>query len=343
MIAMRAEMAQGLEDPGALRAALQTAIELEHATIPAYLYALYSLEPGTSPEITALLRSVVVEEMTHMGLVCNILNAIGGAPAIDAPGFIPTYPGPLPGAVESGLAVPLSPLTPDLVANVFMVIEEPEGPLEFAVDELAGALTIGQFYEAIGSRLTAAGEGIFTGDPSRQVTHGLGNDELIAVTDLAGALRAIETIVEQGEGTTTSPTDDRGELAHYYRFAEIHEGKRLISNPDAPPDAPPNERYVYGGEPVTLDVAGVRPLIVNPARHAYAQGTRARDANDTFNYTYTSLLKSLHAAFNGRQEALMSAIGLMASCKQQALDMGTIPAGAATFAGPSFEYRPTNP
>jgi rubrerythrin len=342
MITLKAELAQGLEDPLVLRAALQTAIELEHATIPPYLYALYSLE-ASNHEIAALLRSVVIEEMTHMGLVCNILNAIGGAPDIDGPHFIPTYPGPLPGSVESQLIVPLSPFTQDLVSSVFMVIEEPEDPLEFPTFELAAQLTIGQFYEAIAQQLTAVGESIFCGDPGRQVTHDLGIEELVAITDLASALNAIETIVEQGEGTTQVPTDAEGELAHYYRFAEIHHGRRLVPNPDAPPDAPPDQRYSYSGKPIPFDGASVRPLVLNPTTETYAAGTQASYANDSFNYTYTSLLKSLHATFNGQPGRLMATVGLMESCKQQALNMGTLPVGDGNVAGPSFQYRPTNP
>jgi rubrerythrin len=57
-----------------LRRALQHAIELEHATIPTYLYALYSIKPGTNPEIVWLIKSIVSEEMLHLSLDCNILN-----------------------------------------------------------------------------------------------------------------------------------------------------------------------------------------------------------------------------------------------------------------------------
>ena len=342
MITLQARLAQNLADPRELRAALQSAVELEHATIPTYLYALYSLEPNANAEIGALLRSVVLEEMTHMGLACNILNAIGGAPVIDDPAFIPRYPGPLPGAVESELVVPLAPFSQSLVADVFMVIEEPEEPLAFpAGAEAQRPLTIGQFYEAIAHELRAAGEGIFTGDPSRQVTHDLGTEELIAISDLRGALQAIETIVEQGEGTRQSPTDDEGQLAHYYRFAEIHHGRRLVENPHAPPDAPPDERYAYVGPPIPFDPARVRPLVTNPTTAGYAEGTAARYACTTFNYTYTSLLKSLHATFNGRPGNLDAAIGLMESLKQQAVEMGTIRVGDRR-AGPSFEYQPVN-
>lgn len=349
MITLKVELAQGLENPAALRDALQTAIRLEHATIPAYLYALYSLAPGSNAEIATLLRSVVIEEMTHMGLACNMLNAIGGAPAIDGPGFLPTYPGPLPGAVESGLVVGLAPFSTQLVHDVFMTIEEPEDPLDFPVDELAAIqeqLTIGQFYTAIADELQSAGEEIFTGDPARQVTHDLGIEELVAITGLDSALAAIETIVEQGEGTTQTPTDDQGELAHYYRFAEIYNGRLLVANPAAPPDAPPDERYHYAGAPIPFDAGGVRPLITNPGPESYPAGSAAAVADTSFNYTYTSLLRSLHATFNGRPGSLVAAVGLMESCKQQALAMATLEvrtsAGAVQRAGPSFRYQPTN-
>ena len=137
-------------------------------------------------------------------------------------------------------------------------------------------LTIGQFYAAIADQLKAAGEDIFTGDPARQVTHDLGIEELVAITDLESALAAIEIIVEQGEGTTQTPTDDEGELAHYYRFAEIYNGRLLVPNPAAPPDAPPDERYHYAGAEIPLDAGGVRPLVVNPGPDSYAAGSAAR-------------------------------------------------------------------
>jgi rubrerythrin len=343
MITLKPELAEGLDSLQGLRGALQSAIELEHSTIPPYLYALYSITPGTNAEIASLLRSVVIEEMTHMGLACNILNAIGGAPAIANPAFVPAYPGPLPGMVESQLTVPLSALTLDLVENVFMVIEEPEDPLEFPTLELAADVTIGQFYEQIAEQLRAAGEKIFTGDPGRQVAHDLGDEELVAITDLSGALAAIETIVEQGEGTTRKPTDDQGELAHYYRFAEIFHGHRLVPVPGVAPDAPPEQQYAYDGPPIPFDAAGVRSLVLNPTTASYAEGTQARHANETFNYTYTSMLKSLHQTFNGRPAMLTSAVGVMESCKQQALAMGELKVSGTTFAGPSFQYQPTNP
>jgi hypothetical protein len=57
---------------------------------------------GNNAEIGTLIDSVVKEEVAHMALACNILNAIGGEPAIDTPQFIPIYPGPLPGTIADG-------------------------------------------------------------------------------------------------------------------------------------------------------------------------------------------------------------------------------------------------
>jgi len=63
-----------------LREHLQWAIELEHATLPPYLTALYSLDPERNPAAVEVLSSVFVEEMLHLALAANLLNAVGGAP-----------------------------------------------------------------------------------------------------------------------------------------------------------------------------------------------------------------------------------------------------------------------
>src|SRR5687768_4726057 len=89
------KLAQG--DKKSVLSAIQDAIKLEHSTIPPYLYALYSLKEGNNQGIIDIIQSVVIEEMLHMTLACNILNALGGTPEIDTPSFVPTYPGTLPG------------------------------------------------------------------------------------------------------------------------------------------------------------------------------------------------------------------------------------------------------
>lgn len=339
MIELKAELFANLDTHGGLQTALQNAIELEHATIPAYLSALYSIKPDSNTEIQELLLSVVIEEMLHMALACNILNAVGGSPSIDDPDFIPKYPGPLPGSVQSGLQVPLKRFSIDLVKTVFMTIEEPEDPLHFPVRALAAAppLTIGRFYAEIGRQIQAQGDRIFVGDPARQLTHGFPASELTRVTDVASALKAIDTIVQQGEGTTRSPLDPQHELAHYYRFEEIAKGYTLR------PDSTVPEGFSFSGPAIPFDPNGVWPVIDNPKSASYPAGSPARNASDTFNYTYTSLLKSLHETFNGRPNRLGAGIGLMESLKEQALDLTAIALGDGTNAGPSFEYQPINP
>ncbi|NMO90363.1 ferritin-like domain-containing protein [Actinomycetospora sp. TBRC 11914] len=99
-----------------LHTALQAAVELELATIPPYLCAMWSVDDpnGTDP-VRALIKSIAVEEMGHMATACNLLTAIGGTPQINTAAAVPQYPGPLPGGVHPGLTIPLSGLTKDLV------------------------------------------------------------------------------------------------------------------------------------------------------------------------------------------------------------------------------------
>lgn len=346
MILLKSEVAANLDGtlPG-VRRALQQAIELEHATLPTYLYALYSLKPDTNERIATLMLSVIMEEMLHMALSCNILNAVGGHPVIDKADFIPAYPGPLPGGIESNLEVPLAPFSLALIENVFMVIEEPEDPQHFPVKTEALAaeaqMTIGQFYDRLKRCIIELSEkgNIFTGNASYQLTKGLPG--LIAVHDVSTASDAIDTIVRQGEGTHTSPLDPQHTPAHYYRYAEIFYGKTLVPNTTPPPD------FAYAGEAIPFDPDGVYPAVTNPALDGYAPKSAASFNNDTFNYTYTSLLCTLHILFNGHPDRLIAAIGLMESLKELAFAMmSAIPAGPAVpglNAGPSFQYNPTNP
>ena len=345
MIRMNADVVRNLNySLDGLKKSLQQAIELEHATIPAYLYALYSLQPEANKRIQSLVLSVVLEEMLHMSLACNVLNAIGGSPVIDKPKFIPHYPGPLPGTVETGLIVPLSPFSLELVSSVFMVIEEPEDPLEFPVikpETLAAVppeLTIGQFYDGIKKHIVHLGNSIFTGDANRQLT--VGFTDLIKVQDVHSAVAAIDLIVDQGEGTKTSPLDPEHEPAHFYRYEEIVKGRELIANPHPKVGAPP---FVYGGKVIPFDAKKVWPVITNPSSASYAPGSNAFKANAAFNYTYTSLLKCLHQVFNGQPDRIAPGIGLMESLKEQAWYMMSIEVKSGMTAGPSFGYQPANP
>lgn len=355
MVRLRAELFEDLESLRGLRRGLQDAVRLEHATIPPYLYALYSLVPGKNTEIGDLISSVVGEEMAHMALAANVLNAIGGAPTVDDPKLLPLYPGPLPGGVDADLTVHLEPFSKKVVRETFMVIEHPERPLDFPKRKAAAERrqeTIGEFYTRISKAIGRQGQRIFTGDPSRQMAQGFAAVEVIPVTDVASAQRAIEIIIEQGEGTPESPLDPDGgrsdDLAHYYRFAEIANGYQLVPNPDAGPDTPPDKRYSYTGPEIPFDPNGVFPLIKNPnAAKDYPDGSLQRHLCDTFNYTYTALLNALHIAFNGQPDSLPAAIGLMFSLKEQFIEMAQFPAHpgrkGGPVAAPSFEYQPINP
>jgi hypothetical protein len=87
-----------------LKTDLQTAVEIELATIPIYLYTYYSLvrnnesgETISDAQLYAnkaggIIMSVAVEEMLHMSLSSNILWSMGVMPQLygKAPGVYPT-------------------------------------------------------------------------------------------------------------------------------------------------------------------------------------------------------------------------------------------------------------
>jgi len=226
-----------------------------------------------------------------------------------------------------------------------MVIEAPEHPLNFPVAALAEPpLTIGRFYDAIKGNIIKLGDGIFAaGSPAKQLILKFGAVQTFKVTDVASAVRAIDLIVQQGEGTTTSPLDPQKGLAHYYRFAEIFHQKALVPNPAAPPGTPDNEKYKFDQPPIPFDPSGVWPVLANPKATSYAAGSAVRRVCDTFNYTYTCLLKSLQATFSGEPSRWQQAVGVMESLKQQAMDLMATDLGNGKNAGPSFEYQPINP
>jgi len=327
-----------------LHAHVQAALQLEHSTIPPYLTAYFSIKPGQMPEIAGVLRSVFVEEMLHMAIAANLLNALGGQPQINVPGFVPAYPGPLPMGIGAdpagaGLIVGLAPLSKPLVNDVFMQIEEPEDPIVFPVEALAAApptfATIGQFYRAISQKIQELGEHIFSGDPARQVVNDawFPGNQLFAIRTVSDAVNAIGIIVEQGEGTAQSPLDPEGDLAHYYRFAEIFFGKRLIPKPGAP------NGFAYAGAPIPFDPTGVWNIVSNAKASQFAAGSRARLLADQFNLSYSRLLNALHTTFNGTPDALDHAMGLMYETEVTAGRLvATRDEVTGLQAAPPFEY-----
>jgi rubrerythrin len=105
---------------------LQTAILIEHSTIPPYLTALYSIKDGTNALASQIIRSVAVEEMLHLIMVCNVLNAIDIQPSVNQKENYPTYPMKLPMNVD--FYVGLETFSSNSIAT-FIAIESPSKPL----------------------------------------------------------------------------------------------------------------------------------------------------------------------------------------------------------------------
>ncbi|MCC8242894.1 ferritin-like domain-containing protein [Saccharothrix luteola] len=329
-----------------LRTHLQWAIELEHATLPPYLCALYSLDPERNAEAAEVVGTVFAEEMLHLLLAANLLNAVGGDPVLDAPQLLPPYPHPLPHG-DGSVLVGLAPFGPEAL-EVFLRIEQPA-----RVDAPAqadGYATIGQFYAAIEDGLRAlcaslGEEAVFSGDLDRQVADfhlHRGGGKAIGVMDLASALEALGEIVEQGEGAARTEIwdgdrdvfhPDREEVAHYYRFVELKEGRRFQAG-DTPQSGPT-------GEALDVDLGGVAPMRPNPRTADHAPGSPVRLAQEEFNDTYCELLSVLEEAFTGNPARLGASVGTMYALREQARALMRMPSGdGRTTAGPTFEYVP---
>ena len=108
-----------------LKKMLQTAIELEHSTIPPYLTALASIKPGYNQDVYHIIKTILVQEMLHLSLVANVLNAVGGEPTLYYKNFIPRYPTVMPGGAHPNLVIPIEKCSIGLINNVFMSIEQP--------------------------------------------------------------------------------------------------------------------------------------------------------------------------------------------------------------------------
>jgi hypothetical protein len=108
---------------------LYKGLQLEHATLPPYLTALYSLRPGTNSDARHVIRVVAVEEMLHLTLVANVLNAVGGKPDLTKPGFVPRYPTRLPCGPDY-FDVHLRPFSREALDTFLMIEKPPEAVTE---------------------------------------------------------------------------------------------------------------------------------------------------------------------------------------------------------------------
>jgi Ferritin-like len=350
-----------IEHREALIYMLCEAAELEHGIMCQYLYAVFSLKQSPDEGLTPdeaqavqrwrqVISHVAAQEMLHLALVQNLLTAIGGAPHLSRPNF------PLPATrYPAGVHLALLPFGESALRH-FMFLERPEGmdlddadglaALDRAVPALAAGdivprgqdfKTVGHLYRSIeaGIRHLAAKLGerwLFVGPAQAQATEQyFGWPELVTVTDAASAQRAIDEILEQGEGLRGDWKD-----AHFGQFVKILDEYTQLT--DANPAFDP-----------------VRPLVsvnVRPADRdlevALVTDPLTRQVMDLFNVCYEMLLTMLQRFFAHTEEsdaqlkALADAsVSVMFSALKPLGDLvTTLPAGPdypARTAGPSFE------
>ncbi len=310
-----------------LQESLQSAIELEFSTLPIYLSGMWSIK-NQSGEVYDLINSVAIEEMLHLGLVCNMLKAISGTPKIVAP----TYPGHLPGGVLPDLDVYLGGLSPETL-DMYMSIEEPEHPLALSETQHP---TIGMFYDAIRDLFQTLSPSIST-DGQIVVTLDVPNPDGSGTTiseplpqlgTLDDVLKAIATIKDQGEGTTNSPDSPEfgGELAHYYRFGEIRYGKKFVEIDGS---------WRYAGTPVPFPDC-------YPVSRVPPGGYPDLPASKKFNTAFFQLVAELQNTWSGGGEkTLDAAIGIMFQLYELAAPIIAMPLpdGSGNY-GPDFIPSP---
>ena len=117
-------------DEDILKYLLQTALQLEHATIPIYLNGYLSIKPGQNQEVKDILHNILIDEMFHLAQVSNILNAIGGNPNLLGDNFIPSFPSYLPGGIRPDMKVTIDKVSIRQIQDVYMEIEKPFHELE---------------------------------------------------------------------------------------------------------------------------------------------------------------------------------------------------------------------
>jgi collagen type VI alpha len=113
-----------------LKYLLQTALQLEHSTIPPYLTGYLSIKKGYNTQVKSILKDILIDEMHHLAQVSNILNAIDGNPNLFAPHFVPSYPSYLPGGVHPDIKITVNKISMLQIRNVYMVLETPSKELE---------------------------------------------------------------------------------------------------------------------------------------------------------------------------------------------------------------------
>ena len=321
--------------------AVQAAIEIEFSTLPPYLYAANSILPGTNVPAVSCLREIVHEEMIHLCLACNILNAIGGSPQIK----VPIFPGRLPGDVGqnpdgSQFYVHLYPFSPEAM-HQGMKIEEPDHPIDPPQQDLLLAKsivsetgTIADYYRHLERVLSELPASAWQANRNQIDDSQFFQGQLFKVNSFADAQQAISDIISEGEGSSTSPLNFEGDLSHYYRFEEIHRNQVLTkANNDV--------GYVWGA-PLGIDWSAAYPAITDPCSHDFShEPPAAQTAQLQCNSSFSDMVDALQLAFNGQPAQLGIAVRSMFALRQaMQVAFKTPLADGHSVAGPSFLYLP---
>ena len=201
---------------------LQHAMDLELWTIPLYLTALYSIKDlhrkphSEYPDAAKLIFSVVIQEMLHLELVCNITNALGFSPKFSSPcydeqvgiPFIHPKHGNLPRNLR-GYSVKPQALNQNSL-RLFCAIELPQPKKEIVWEKQNTYHSIADLYEALREGIPPLWDSCYVGDKQNtkqkntfQEYHNQGGKShgfSQIVTSIDTAMKAIEAIIEQGEG-----------------------------------------------------------------------------------------------------------------------------------------------
>jgi hypothetical protein len=318
-----------IETPDHLREHLQTAIGVELATIPPYLYAMYSI---ADPASTAAryVRSVATEEMLHAVLMANVLLGIGGEPRFYDAAVVPRYPMAYPHRVPL-LPIHLAACSTEVVSTTFLAIERPHDIS--APPQEDDFTSLGQFYAALQRalvRLDAERELFATPQLDRQVLDPSGylivkydsatSGGLVAVDDLAAALRATDVAIHQGEGLSDMRYADPGhrELTHHAKFLALVDG--------------------------TVDIGEVLPTVTDPTVESMPPQVRplARLCNATYSYTYVLMdrLTGPETTTAGRHHLVAALYGTMvALLGPMCRALMSLPADGGQVWGPTFELH----
>jgi Ferritin-like len=272
---------------------LAEACQLEHMIMCQYLFAEWTLKDPTDgltveqseaiERWRGVLRGIAIEEMLHLALVANVMSSIGAAPYFGRPNF-PQRSGYFPESIQ----LDLMPFGEQALKH-FLFLERPEGmerqdavgfvpsaparaPLSDAEAMPRGQefLTVGHLYRGIEDGLTRLahdlGErALFVGSPRAQATPEMFHwPQVVAVTDLDSALRAVGEIIEQGEGARGHWED-----AHYGRFLRIWDEYHALRAAD--PDFDPARPVVAAFTRQPFDLRDPVTVISNPDAHRVAE------------------------------------------------------------------------